>query len=269
MLNRRKTFGQKASCPVCFEHVRCVTRRFRERAAAAVQARPKVKKNAALLSFEDDEGGEEDDNDNGGGATAAAARIRSAHEAIDDARYARQLGTLSLATGASWQRCHCNRRELVMPPVCISIDTPPCSANCNLGASRALQAVHVTQRGLTALMAVTKGRNARLQASFLPGSHQLGTQHARCLVCRLVKVNTDEEKRLAAQEAEETAARKAAVQVIARRHTSLHCCHRHPVATRHAATQQLLAGRSEWQGASCLMQGADWVCSLSNSAAVF
>jgi hypothetical protein len=45
-----------------------------------------VKKNAALLSFEDDEGGEEGDGDGGGGEAPAAARIRSAHEAIDDAR---------------------------------------------------------------------------------------------------------------------------------------------------------------------------------------
>jgi hypothetical protein len=48
-----------------------------------------VKKNAALLSFEDDEGGDGDGDDGGGGKPAAAARIRSAHEAIDDARHAR------------------------------------------------------------------------------------------------------------------------------------------------------------------------------------
>ena len=69
----------------------CIMSYFRERAAAAAVARPKVKKNAALLSFEDDAGGDEDDegDDNGGGdgKPAAAARIRSAHEAIDDARY--------------------------------------------------------------------------------------------------------------------------------------------------------------------------------------
>ena len=49
----------------------------------------------------------------------------------------------------------------------------------------------------------------------LPGSHQLGTTHVWWLMHRLVKVNTEEEKRLAAQEAEETALRKAAVQVSA------------------------------------------------------
>ena len=68
------------------KRIRCITCRSRERAAAAVQARPKVKKNAALLSFEDDEGGDGDDDGGGGGDAVAAAGIRSAHEAIDDAR---------------------------------------------------------------------------------------------------------------------------------------------------------------------------------------
>ena len=73
-----------------------------------MQARPKVKKNAALLSFEDDEGGDGDGDgdDSGGGQSAAAARIRSAHEAIDDARCV-QLSTLSPATDATWRRPSC------------------------------------------------------------------------------------------------------------------------------------------------------------------
>jgi hypothetical protein len=44
----------------------------REKAEAAVKAKPKVKKNAALLSFEDDEGGDEDGGGGGGGDTTAA-----------------------------------------------------------------------------------------------------------------------------------------------------------------------------------------------------
>lgn len=57
----------------------------REKAEAAAAARPKVKKNVALLSFEDDDDG--GDGDEGGVGTAVeASRIRSAHEAIDDAR---------------------------------------------------------------------------------------------------------------------------------------------------------------------------------------
>lgn len=62
----------------------------RAKAEAAAKAKPKVKKNVALLSFEDDEDGGDADGD-GEGAAAAAARIRSAHEAVDDERWAAGL----------------------------------------------------------------------------------------------------------------------------------------------------------------------------------
>jgi hypothetical protein len=162
----------------------------RERAAAAAVARPKVKKNAALLSFEDDEGADEDDegDDNGGGdgKPAAAARIRSAHEAIDDARY-----------------------------TCLK----PCQVHC-LADIWHLCAWCLMQLHTTCF--TSRVNSGTIVEPSLRDSHQAGLIAAHVIICRLVKVNTEQERQLAAQEAEETAVRKAAVQVRFCEHVSYH-----------------------------------------------